>query len=129
MKKRIILLISFMIFIIIIGTFIGIKTNNIKKESSNTISNIDLENVNITTQSFTITDTQTEISIKIENLKDTDISIKGIEITLLDSNNETIKTQQENISAEIKANESTIITIDLEEKYTNVSEIKYEILS
>lgn len=125
--KKILLIIPIML-IMIIGALVYLNINN-TIDDNKSVEKINSEDINVITQTFTLTDNSTELNIKVENLKDTTTTVNELEINLIDENNEIIKTYTRNINRYINVGESAIINITFEEKYTNVSEIKYKILN
>lgn len=125
--KKILLIIPIML-IMIIGALVYLNINN-TIDDNKSVEKINSEDINVITQTFTLTDNSTELNIKVENLKDTTTTVNELEINLIDENNEIIKTYTKNINRYINVGESAIINITFEEKYTNVSEIKYKILN
>lgn len=129
-NKKIVIIISFIIsLILIVFLLFKFNLNNANDSDGSTNNNkIDSGEVTLSTYAFTIGDNSTELSIKIDNLKDQDISIEEISIILYDANDEVIKSINEDISTTVKSKENKIINVTLEERFVNVSDIKYEIL-
>lgn len=120
MKKTIIPIIIFLITLTIIIVVIGSK--ELKKENKE-----EIQNIKVTTETFTLTDNGTEIEVKLKNKNDKEMTINKLNITLYDSQNKKIKTIEYNKEIKIKRNKEKTVKIIEKEKYPETSEIKYKV--
>ena len=116
MKKKIILIIGIVVVLICILILI---INNSKKEE---VKVSDKNACTIT--SFTLTDTGTEIEIKINNSSKENINLSKLNVDLYDSSNKKIKYIEKNLSNEVKPNSDVSIKINEKEKYPSIAKIE-----
>lgn len=115
MKKKVVLIIGIIVVLICILILI---INNSKKE-------VEISDKNVCTiSSFTLTDTGTEIEVRINNSSKENINLSKLHLDLYDSSNNKIKYIEKSLDNEVKPNSNVSIKINEKDKYPSVAKLE-----
>lgn len=120
MKKKILIIILVILLLSVISIiFISNSKEKIK---------VNLKNISAITESFTITDSATEIEVKLKNDNLKEIKIQKVEAALYDTSNKKITTLEYTKALKLETKKEKIVQIKSNEKYPNTANIKYKIV-
>lgn len=115
MKKKIILIVGIIVVLICVLFLI---INNSKKEVEISDNNACM------IASFTLTDTGTEIEVRINNSSKENINLSKLHLDLYDSSNNKIKYIEKSLDNEVKPNSNVSIKINEKDKYPSVAKLE-----